>query len=98
MQLDDWILCRVYQKSDKSTKDSALISENPQEVVNDEFGEMDNYYEYLMVDQNPTLLLDNNIWDYYDESLMGNGMVEEGTMDGVDKKPDADDDNKHNNV
>ncbi|KAG8482463.1 hypothetical protein CXB51_024407 [Gossypium anomalum] len=64
---DDWILCKIYQKSDKSSKNSALISDNPQGVVSfeygsDEFGEMDDnlYCEYLMFDHNPSLLLDGN--------------------------------------
>ncbi|KAG4128142.1 hypothetical protein ERO13_D09G003700v2 [Gossypium hirsutum] len=93
MRLDDWILCKIYQKSDKSTKNSALISDNPQGVVSfeygsDEFGEMDDnlYCDYLMFDHNPSLLLDDNFCDYYDPSLIPMAMVEQGRMDSPDKK------------
>ncbi|KAH1092361.1 hypothetical protein J1N35_019618 [Gossypium stocksii] len=102
MRLDDWILCKIYQKSDKSTKNSALISDNPQGVVSfeygsDEFGEMDDnlYCDFLMFDHNPSLLLDDNICDYYDPSLMPMAMVEQGRMDSPDKKTRHDD--KHFN-
>ncbi|MBA0614433.1 hypothetical protein Godav_014732 [Gossypium davidsonii] len=93
LRLDDWILCKIYQKSDKSTKNSALISDNPQGVVSfeygsDKFGEMDDnlYCDYLMFDHNPSLLLDDNFCDYYDPSLIPMAMVEQGRMDSPDKK------------